>query len=280
LGERGRAVALLGQADFDVAGATLGRLLDARQPPEVQMQAVRALERLGDARAGALLIAKENWGRYPPRLREAVLAALTAKPALIEVLFGAVERGTVAVTEISSVRRTQLAQHANAAVKAKAAELFKGLEGGDRMQVYRAYRGELRADADVARGREAFGRVCSACHTFQGTGGKVGPDLTGLRHQPADAILLHILVPNHEVAPNYQTLAVTTKEGRSISGWLTAETEQGITLRTAAGAEEAVLRRNIAAVAASGVSLMPDGLEQAMTKEEVAGLVAFLKSGN
>jgi putative heme-binding domain-containing protein len=178
------------------------------------------------------------------------------------------------------VRRTSLLQHRDAAVKKNAEEIFKAIEGGDRMQVYRTYRETLQAKADLTRGREAFTRACSACHTYEGVGGKVGPDLTGIRNQPADAILLHILVPNYEVAPSYQTISITTQDGGSFSGWISAESESSITLRTAAGTEETVLRRNITALIAAGVSLMPDGLEQTMTKEEVSGLVAYLKSAN
>lgn len=276
--ERASAVALLGYTDFAFAGETLGKLLDARQPPEVQLQAVRAIDRLGDARGGRLLIAKENWGRYTPQVREAVLATLTSKPPLIAVLFEAIEARAIAPAEISSVRRTQLLKHADANVRTGAGRLFKDLEGGDRMQVYRSYRETLAQNADVARGRAAFMKTCSACHTYKGSGGKVGPDLTGIRNQPAEAILLHILVPNYEVAPNYQTLSVVTQDGRSFSGWLAAETENSIVLRTSAGTEEAVSRRNIASLTASGLSLMPDGLEQTMEKGDVANVVAFLKS--
>jgi putative heme-binding domain-containing protein len=276
--ERVSAVSLLGYTPFEFSGATLGRLLDARQPPELQLQAVRAIERIGDPRGGALLIAKENWSRYTPQVREAVIATLTAKPPLIAVLFDAIKTGVIKAPEISSVRRTQLIKHTDATVRGTAEEIFKDLEGGDRMQVYRTFRETLAANTDVARGREAFLKTCSACHTYQGTGGKVGPDLTGIRNQPADAVLLHILVPNYEVAPNYQTLSVVTQDGRSLSGWLSAETENSLVLLTAAGAEETVLRRNITTLTASGVSLMPDGLEQTMTKEDVGNLVAFLKS--
>ena len=99
-----------------------------------------------------------------------------------------------------------------------------------------------------------------------------------IRNQPADAIHLHILVPNYEVAPSYQTITITTRDGGAVSGWISAESESSITLRTAAGTEETVLRRNIASLTASGVSLMPDGLELTMTKEDVSGLVAYLKS--
>jgi len=278
--ERISAIALLGYSDYDSANATLGRLLDARQAPDVQVQAVRAIERIGDARGGALLIAKENWSRYTPRVREAVLATMTARPALVLVLFDAIQAGVIAAPEISSVRRTQLMKHADAKVRDRAQEIFKDLEGGDRMQVYRTYRELLAQHTDVARGREAYAKACSACHSHQGVGGKVGPDLTGIRNQPADAILLHILVPNYEVYSSYQTLSVTTQDGRSLSGWLAAESEASLTLRTASGTEETVARKEVTSLSASGVSLMPDGLEQTMAKEDVGNMVAFLKSDN
>ena len=280
LGDRLSAVALLGHSNFDFAGAPLSQLIAARQPPDIQVQAVRALERLGDPRGGALLIKRENWAGYTPRLREAVLATLTAKPALIVGLFDAIQAGIVTAPEISSVRRTQLLKHADATVRQRAETLFQSLEGGDRMQVYRTYRPLLTAPTDLARGREAFLKTCSACHTHRGVGGKVGPDLTGIRNQPADTILLHILVPNYEVAPNYQTLSVVTQDGRSLSGWLAAESESSLTLRTAAGSEESIARSQLTSLVASGLSLMPDGLEQTMAKEDMAHLVAFLKSEN
>jgi putative membrane-bound dehydrogenase-like protein len=276
--ERMFAVGLLAYSDFEFAGGTLAKLLDTRQPPEVQLQAVRALERIGDPRGGRTLITKENWGRYTPQVREAVLASLTARPALIAVLFEAIRAGVIAAPEISSVRRTQLLKHADPTVQEQAKTVFKELEGGDRMQVYRTFRETLNEKADLARGREAFVKVCSACHTHKGLGGKVGPDLTGIRNQPADAILLHVLVPNYEVAPNYQTLSVVTQDGRSFSGWLAAESEGSVTLRTTTGNEETVPRKNITSLTASGISLMPDGLEQTMAKEDVTNLIAFLKS--
>jgi putative membrane-bound dehydrogenase-like protein len=278
--DRASAAAILAYTDFDTASPVLGKLLDARQPPEVQLQAVRAIERLGDPRGGALLIAKENWSRYTPQIREAVIATLTAKPALIEVLFGGIKAGVIAPPEISSTRRTQLMKHADPNVKKNAEAIFKELEGGDRMQVYRNYREILSLKTDIARGREAFTKACSTCHTHNGVGGKVGPDLTGVRNQPADALLLHILVPNYEVAPAYQTLSVVTQDGRTISGWLAGETESSVTLRTAFGTEETVLRKNITSLTASGLSLMPDGLEQTMTKEDLSSIIAFLKSEN
>ncbi|MEQ1771749.1 MAG: HEAT repeat domain-containing protein, partial [Devosia sp.] len=276
--QRNAAVALLGHTDYAQGAAGLGGLLAARQPPELQLQAVRAFERAGDPRGGELLVQGENWSGYTPQIRGAVIASLLAKPALVRVLFTAIRRGEIKPPEVPSLRRAELLKHANPELRAEAAELFQSLEGGDRMAVYRAHREILATAADPAPGAAVFARVCSACHTFQSVGGKVGPDLTGFRHQPADALLLHILVPNYEVAPGYQAMAVTTRDGRSLSGWLAAETAGSITLRTAFGTEETVLRESISSLSGSGVSLMPDGLEQAMTKAELATLIAYLKS--
>jgi putative heme-binding domain-containing protein len=169
-------------------------------------------------------------------------------------------------------------RHATPAIRQRAEAIFKPFEAGDRMTVYRAHREILTGKADAAQGREVFVRVCSVCHTRGGVGGKVGPDLTGVRRQPADALLLHTLVPNYEVAPAFQAVNVETRDGRSIAGWVASETETAVTLRTAFGTEELVARSNLAALAATGVSLMPDGLEQAMTRAELANLIAFLRS--
>jgi putative membrane-bound dehydrogenase-like protein len=278
LSERSNAVALLAFTNFATAGERLAALLDPREPAALQIQVIRALERVGDARGAALLVQREMWTRYTPQVREAAIAALTGKPAFVRVLFDAIRAGVVAAPEVSSTRRAQLLKHADPAVKQDAAEIFKHLEGGDRMAIYRTLRDALDPKADPALGKAVFVRACSACHTHRGEGGKVGPDLTGVRNQPADALLLHIFVPNYEVTPAYQSLTVTTRDGRAVTGWLTAETENSLALRTAFGSEETVLRKDIAATTASGVSLMPDGLEQTMTKAEVSALIAFLKT--
>jgi len=72
-------------------------------------------------------------------------------------------------------------------------------------------------------------------------------------------------------------VTVTTRDGATIAGRIIAESDNGLTLRSAIDAEEIVTRANIASFTASSVSLMPDGLEQTMTKGEVANLIAFLR---
>jgi putative heme-binding domain-containing protein len=276
--QKTRAVALLGYTDFDQAGAALGSLLGARHSPQLQLQAVKALERFGDPRAGELLIQPEKWAHYTPQIREAVIAALISKPQMTATLFTAIERKVIKPAEVAPMQRNRLLKHKNAAIREGAETAFHELQGGDRMQVYEQYRDALQLPADPARGASVFTQTCSACHTFNGVGGHVGPDLSGIRNQPADALLLHILVPNYEVVPGFQAVSITLRDGSTVVGHISTETESSVTLRTVYGTDETVLRTHISSLVASGLSLMPDGLEQSMTKNELADLIAYLKS--
>ncbi|MEX2512156.1 MAG: PVC-type heme-binding CxxCH protein [Cyclobacteriaceae bacterium] len=273
------ATSLLGYTQFEIAGGFLKELLDAKNPPEIQLEAVRALARLNDPRSGEMLLSEEAWSAYTPRVKSAVISAMVARSPMVLQLFSAINDKVVAPAEISSMIRQRLMNDANTEISDKANLLFEDLEGGGRMLVYEEFLEVLENPSDPALGKGVFDKTCSSCHTYAGEGGEVGPDLTGVNNQPGDALLLHTIVPNYEVLPAYQAITVSTKDGRSISGWISAESENSMTLRTAFGTNESILRSNIVSIHNPGLSLMPDGLEQTMTKEDMANLIAFLKSG-
>jgi putative heme-binding domain-containing protein len=103
--------------------------------------------------------------------------------------------------------------------------------------------------------------------------------LTGIRNQPADVLLLHIIVPEYEIMPIYTVYNVETKDGQSQSGLLAGETAENITLRQAQGIEQVIPRINIASMTTSRLSLMPQELEKTMSKQDLADLIGFLKGG-
>src|SRR5205814_10474367 len=89
--------------------------------------------------------------------------------------------------------------------------------------------------------------------------------------------LLAILDPNAAIEPRFINYQVETRDGRSLSGVVKAETATSLTLAQAGGLEEKILRDDIAEIKASNLSLMPEGLEQNMTARDLADLIAFLK---
>jgi putative heme-binding domain-containing protein len=84
-------------------------------------------------------------------------------------------------------------------------------------------------------------------------------------------------VPEHEIAPGFAAYSVETKDGRALFGIITSETAESLTLRQPGGGEENILRSNVAKVEASPLSLMPPGLEAAMSQQELADLLGYLK---
>jgi putative heme-binding domain-containing protein len=106
----------------------------------------------------------------------------------------------------------------------------------------------------------------------------VGEDLTAIRDQGPDAVLLNILDPNREVKPQYLSYYLVTDTGRSLTGLITAETANSITLRRLDGTSETVLRVNIEELRSTGMSFMPEGLEKQIDVPNMADLLAYLNS--
>jgi putative membrane-bound dehydrogenase-like protein len=273
--ERVAAIELLGHGDFAQAGEALQGLLNLQTPTEVQVAAVRALAQMPEDSVAQTFVAK--WRAYTPPVRDAVLGVLLSQARFLPALLTAIENGVVQPWAIPANRRTQLLKNRSEDIRQRAEKAFADLEGGDRMKVYEEYKSVLAMKGNGPNGRAVFTRACAQCHRYGTEGAQVGPDLSGIRHQPADAILLHIIAPNAEIYPGFAAYEAETKDGRVITGLLVSETATSVTLRAAQGIEETILRANLASFSSTSLSLMPQDLEKTMTKQELADLMAFLK---
>ena len=273
------AIGLLGHTDYSSAGRTLESLLAPRHPSQIQLAAVRALSQLPEPAAAASLVAPGRWLAFTPETREAVLSVLVTDDARTLVLLDALEKGAIAPASIGSSRRSRLMNHRNAAIQARGRALFAAVESGDRMQVYERLRGTVLARTGSATsGQRIFAGHCATCHTFAGTGAHVGPDLSGIRNQPAEAILLHVLVPDYEIAPGYHAYNVETRDGRTLFGRLESEAPNSVTLRDGLSQSHVILRSQVVSMKESPVSMMPNELERAMAEQDLADLIAYLKT--
>jgi putative membrane-bound dehydrogenase-like protein len=275
------AIGLMGHTDYASAGKTLESLLAPRHLSEVQVAAVRAMSQLPDRAAASGLVESRRWEAFTPQIREVVLSALVADEPQILVLLDALEKGSIAGTTLGSSRRNRLMNHRDAAIQKRARALFAAVDTGDRMQVYERLRGTvLTRIGNQSNGKRIFATYCATCHAFAGTGAQVGPDLSGIRNQPADAILLHVVIPDYEIAPGYQPYNVETRDGRAIFGRLESEAPNSLTFRDASSQSQVILRSQVVSMKASPISLMPNELERAMSEQELADLIAYLKIPN
>jgi putative membrane-bound dehydrogenase-like protein len=275
--ERRWAVALAAHTNFQLAGEMLLKLIEPRQPEVVQNAAVRALAGMEDKSVVSSLLASERFGRYTPRVREQVLAALTSSNFHISELVSALEQKTLDPAELDSTLRQQLVNSRDKDIQARAAKLFGSLGSDDRAAVYEDYRSVVSLPCVPENGRVVFKRVCATCHRLDREGVAVGPDLFGIRNQTKEAILLHVLVPDREITTGFTAYTAQTLDGRVLTGLISSETPTSITLRQPLGKEETLLRQDIEELIASKTSLMPRGVEQSVSRQEFADLLAYLK---
>jgi len=117
---------------------------------------------------------------------------------------------------------------------------------------------------------------CLKCHAIGGAGGLVGPDMISLgASAQADYLLDSLLNPNAKVKENYNTTVIGTVEGQVIAGVQIQKSEKTITLRTAENKTVEIAVDQIEEQT-QGVSLMPEGLVDSLTDDEIASLVRFL----
>jgi len=137
-------------------------------------------------------------------------------------------------------------------------------------------------DGNATRGRTLFAAEkakCSSCHRVGDLGQAVGPDLTTIgANRSATDLLESIVFPSASIVRDYSTYQVLTLNGRVFSGILVSESSEAIQLQQASGKSVRILQSDIERIDPGSVSIMPAGLEQALTEDELVDIVKYLQS--
>ncbi len=116
-----------------------------------------------------------------------------------------------------------------------------------------------------------------ACHKLFDEGGDVGPELTGSDRANLDYVLENVVDPNASVPLEYRLATIALADGRVLSGLVQKQDDKTMVVRTSN--ERLVLaREDISEFKASNLSMMPEGLFEKLTDNEVRDLVAYLAS--
>ena len=273
LDTRLKAVQALAYDDFEQVKEALTELLAPKQPQVIQRAAVVALGSFSQPEVARLLLS--GWRTYTPAIRAEVINALLDARSRTPALLNAIESGLVPANQVPFARRAALLRTADATTKERLNRIFVGAVAS-RKDVIAKYQDALSMKGDTARGQKVFETACATCHRAGALGKDVGPNLATTRQWSPEQMLINLLDPNREVAPNFVGYTVETRDGRTLDGIITDESAASLTLKRAEGVTETVLRRDIAQISGSGVSLMPEGIESAITVEQMADLIAFL----
>ncbi len=273
---RAVAIGLLGR-DAKNMEADLQRLLTLLGPrtvPELQQVALGAFARRSTSRVPDLFVS--NWTQFGPAVRAGVLDLLLSRTTGTLALVKGIESGQISPALIDAAGRDRLLNHKQPEIREQAQRLFSQPTRSDRGEVIERYRDALELAGDAARGKQVFEKRCSACHQLEGIGHQVGPSLTAIKDRSPEALLVALFDPNRAVEDKYLAYAVLTTDGRVLTGVIVEESGNQLSLKDSNGKQHDILRNQIDELHCMSRSLMPEGLENDISKQDLADLLKYV----
>jgi putative membrane-bound dehydrogenase-like protein len=243
--------------------------------------ALRALAAFDHARTPAVVLSV--YSSLNSAEKRDALGTLASRPAYGKALLEAVAARKVPAGDVSAELVRQLRNLKDKALDKRIAEVWGIVRTtpADRAKMIAYYRTLLKARPPAAPdpelGRAIFAKVCAQCHTLFGTGGKVGPDITGANRASLDYLLENILDPSAVIPKEYAVTVLTLTSGRTITGIVRGETPVALTVVTA-NETLTVPLKDVESRAPSRTSMMPDDLLKGLADHDVRSLIAYLQS--
>jgi putative heme-binding domain-containing protein len=256
-------------------------LLALLSDPDVRGDAIRGLSAFaGPDTPSAVIVA---YARLSDSEKSDAIQTLVSRPSYAAALLDAVEKGTVPRKDISPAAARQILSLKDAKLAERLAKVWGTIRPASkqRAELTAKYKVILNADelkkADREQGKAVFAKTCATCHKLFGDGASIGPELTGSQRGNLDYILENVLDPSAVVAKEYQVIVFELKNGRVLNGIVAAETERAVTVQTQ-NEKVVVAKDDIESRTQTNVSMMPEGLFDALSPQEVRNLVAYLMS--
>ena len=255
-------------------------LLDRLKDSALRASAIRGLAGFDRTEVGEAVL-----GLYP-KLNDAekldAISTLTAREKTALALVTAVDAGKVDKSELSEFDIRQLQRFKEPKLKELVNKLFgaKPSSAERAKQIAEMKQQVLAGDAALANpahGKAVFQKNCASCHTLFGEGRLVGPDLTGAQRTDLDYVLINVMDPSALVGHAYRVTIVELKDGRVINGIVKGEDASTLTLQTATD-RIVVATQDIAERQQQSVSMMPEGLLNRLSIQDIRDLVKYLNS--
>ncbi len=275
---REQALRTLVTAKPDDLVAVLHKLVDDR---EMMVEAIRGLATVEHAETPKRVL--DKWPRLSPEGRLVAVSTLVSRPNYAKELLNAVAAEQIPRREISAFHARQILSFRNDSLTKQLAQVWGEVRSSsaEKQQLAAKWKASLTPDhlktAKLGEGRALFAKSCANCHVLFGSGKSAGPDLTGGNRRNLDYLLENILDPSATVAADFRMSVFEMNDGRIINGVTVEQTEKTLTVQTQTD-RVTIQRSNIEEQKVSTLSLMPDGLFQNLTEDQVRNLIGYLMS--
>ena len=223
-----------------------------------------------------------RWRDLSQASRSVVLSKLGQNESGGMEILDAVRKGNIAPADIDAITIQRLRADGSQQVSKGAIEIFGPAPGADRPALVRQALLGWPKKADASIGQVAYRKHCAACHegrkVDENYQESLAPNLRGLAHWTNEAWAIAILDPNRSVEEKYWVFQARTHEGQVLTGLKLREDESSIEWVDSNGRIENLNKADIAEFRESERSLMPEGFEQLLSPEEIAGIISYLRS--
>jgi putative heme-binding domain-containing protein len=265
--------------------AFLTSRLAADSDPVLRQTAARIIARSTPPKPELLAIADKHLAKADPLVLSTVLECFRSShdEEVGRKMVSVLRQSPAALSTLGEDRLKALIGGYPRSVQQEAQPLFKQLQEAQNARVEKLRKLEplLTAGGDVGRGRRIFfGQkvACSSCHTIGVEGANVGPDLTGVGAIRSGHDLLEAIVfPSASFVPGHEVFVVDIGNDR-LSGVIRSQSREAVVLVTGPKGEVRIPRSSVKSITPSKVSLMPEGFDETLSKEEMADLLAFLQA--
>ncbi|MFO0960668.1 MAG: PVC-type heme-binding CxxCH protein [Isosphaeraceae bacterium] len=248
---------------------------------DLRSTAIRGLAAYDDAETPAAILA--TYTRFAPSEKRDALGTLTTRPAWALALLDAVSDGKVARNDLTADLVRQMRNLKHAPLDERIGKVWGSARetSADKASAIARFKAMLTArpkqTPDPMLGRALYARTCGSCHVLFGTGGNVGPEITGSNRADLDYVLSNVLDPSALIGKDYQAHILALADGRVLTGIIKAEDRNAMTLVTAN--ETLVIPvGDIEEKKMSDQSMMPEGQWDSMSEHEIRSLIAYLAS--
>jgi putative membrane-bound dehydrogenase-like protein len=258
----------------------LHKLLDDR---ELIVEAIRGLATVDHAETPQRVL--DRFARLTPEGKSIAISTLVARPASAKELLNAVAENQIPRREVSAFHARQILSFSDEALTKQLAQVWGEVRSSnaEKQQLAAKWKASLTPErlqtAKLSEGRALFAKSCANCHVLFGSGKSAGPDLTGGNRRNLDYLLENILDPSATVAADFRMSVFAMTDGRVINGVTVEQTEKTLTVQTQ-NDRVTIQRSDIEEQKVSTLSLMPDGLFQTLTEDQVRDLVGYLMSAD
>ncbi|MGB8170779.1 MAG: PVC-type heme-binding CxxCH protein [Chthoniobacteraceae bacterium] len=267
---------ILSERRVDAAIPVITGLLKKEKADTAKLDLINALSRFNTPEVGQTIL--DLLPGLNTKVRAAAINSLSSRADWARSLLELVDRGEVKKEQVSVGNLLAIQKLADPQTDQLIKKHWGNLRASsqEKEDLIKNLRVTIAKPGDAAKGHDLFKTMCAVCHTLKGEGGKIGPDLTGYERDNLDFMLPAIVDPSLGIREEFTLYNLSTKDGQVLGGFVAETTPQFVTILDAAGNKTKIAREDIKSLIASPISLMPEGLLNALSPEQTRDLFSYL----